>query len=412
MDVRSLAEGGVLLHEETQVTDKNGTLTFRGVPQGYVRFQVNFATGTHRGWWKEFATEREYAANAKMVNLHLEPKKSTFTVDMEPPYDWMQGIAVYVQNFWVEAQGYQDGNELYPARTGVTDRDGKYTFERVPCLPTRITVRRPGFALKELLITPDESGAFASPVTLDRPSVTAGTGLSLSVQQPVYSYLSGTTAIPIRQRGLPNSNTEGFDDTWSLDQTTSLPFMASTSYGPRSPWGCGTYELSCRALDGQFATGDAYVSSLQVFSFAFRFPPQQVFLKEGAVTAYTIQAEVVPALYHGTLLAAETVSAFGEPLYRPVTNAEARFVVHENVSDLFTSSNLVHSVTTDENGSYAVALPPGVYGIEIPSLTGYWGEKVIRRDASGACAESGWPYASRRMTFSPQYPVRDGISMP
>ncbi|MDD4019736.1 MAG: carboxypeptidase-like regulatory domain-containing protein, partial [Kiritimatiellae bacterium] len=370
-------------------------LCFRGVPQGHVEFAVNHPADTHRGWWHEFDTERQLAQNAKLVNIRLEPKKSAFTVDMNPPYSWMEGIPVYVQNFWIEIQGYDTEQDmsLYPARTGITDKDGKCFFERVPCLPTRITIRRPGFALKTYDIVPDEAGSFATPVIVTRPAITAGTSFQLNFDQPVFKYLSGTTSIPIGQRGLPNSNTEGFDDTWSLDRTTSLPFSATTAYGPRAPWGAGTYELFCLPLDGWNAFGEHSVPPRQIFRFAFRFPPQQVFIREGETTTHTIRAEVVTAEYHGTLFAADALSAAGEPLYRPVTNTEVRFIVHETAQDAFTPSNLMHSATTDASGRYAIALPPGIYGIEIPAMPGYWGEKVVQTKTGGTPTEYPWPAA-------------------
>ncbi|MDD3545826.1 MAG: carboxypeptidase-like regulatory domain-containing protein, partial [Kiritimatiellae bacterium] len=395
MKVWSEGVGGVLLEERRLVTDGDGMLCFRGVPQGHVEFAVNHPADTHRGWWHEFDTERQLVQNAKLVNIRLEPKKSAFTVDMNPPYAWMEGIPVYVQNFWIEIQGYDTEQDmsLYPARTGITDKDGKCFFERVPCLPTRITIRRPGFALKTYDIVPDEAGSFATPVIVTRPAITAGTSFQLNFDQPVFKYLSGTTSIPIGQRGLPNSNTEGFDDTWSLDRTTSLPFSATTAYGPRAPWGAGTYELFCLPLDGWNAFGEHSVPPRQIFRFAFRFPPQQVFIREGETTTHTIRAEVVTAEYHGTLFAADALSAAGEPLYRPVTNTEVRFIVHETAQDAFTPSNLMHSATTDASGRYAIALPPGIYGIEIPAMPGYWGEKVVQTKTGGTPTEYPWPAA-------------------
>ncbi|MDX9868458.1 MAG: carboxypeptidase regulatory-like domain-containing protein [Kiritimatiellia bacterium] len=395
MAVWSEAVGGVLLEERRLVTDENGTLCFRGVPQGHAEFAVNHPDDTHRGWWKAFDTERRLVQNAKLVNIRLEPKKSAFTVDMNPPYAWMEGMPVYVQNFWVEIKGYDtaQGTSLYPARTGITDKDGKCFFERVACLPTRITIRRPGFALAHYDIAPDAGGSFATPVIVTRPAITAGTSFQLFFDQPVFNYLSGTTSIPIGQRGLPNSNTEGFDDTWSLDRTASLPFRATTAYGPRSPWGAGTYELFCLPLDVYSAFGEHSVPPRQIFRFAFRFPPQQVFIREGATTEHTIRAEVVPAEYHGTLFAADTLSAAGEPLYRPVTNTEVRFVIHETAQAAFTPSNLTHVVTTDASGNYAVTLPPGIYGIEIPSMNGYWGEKVVLARTGVPVTEYPWPAA-------------------
>ena len=396
MNVWSEAVGGLLLEQRRLVADANGALCFRGVPQGHVEFAVNHPADTHRGWWHAFDTARQLVQNAKLVNIRLEPKKSAFTVDMDPPYAWMEGMPVYVQNFWIEIQGYDAAQDmsLYPARTGITDKDGKCFFERVPCLPTRITIRRPGFALNTYDIVPDEAGSFATPVIVARPAITAGTRFELYFDQQVFTHLYGTTSIPIGQRGLPNSNTEGFDDTWSLDGTASLPFHVTTSaYVPRAPWGAGTYELFCLPLDGWNAFGEHSVPPRQAFRFAFRFPPQQVFIQEGATTEHTIRAEVVPAEYHGTLFAADALSAAGEPLYRPVTNTEVRFIIHEAAQDAFTPSNLMHSVTTDASGNYAITLPPGIYGIEIPAMTGYWGEKVVLAKNGAKPTEYPWPAA-------------------
>ncbi len=70
--------------------------------------------------------------------------------------------------------------------------------------------------------------------------------------------------------------------------------------------------------------------------------------------------------------------------------------IHENFSDWFTESNQLHSVTTDDNGNYSIEIPPGVYGIEIPDLPGYWGEKVLSQTTGADMIEHGQWYAATR----------------
>lgn len=400
LDITALPDGGATGYEGVLTTDDGGNVFFPGVAKGHARFRINRPDGNHCGWWHEFETDRAWIGNDKLVNIRLEPRKSQLIVHMRPPFEWMNEMPVYVQNFWIEVQGFNPGDDqgLYPARTGLTDKDGIARFFHLPSLPVRVTVRRPGFTTEHHDLSPDADGVFPSPLEIVRPEIAAGTRLRLFFDQPVFNYLLGTTAMPIQQHGIDGSNTEGFDEFWSVAQTWSLPFRASTAYGPRSPWGAGTYLLSPRPLDAVHAFGQAQkyqpgVDGLHVFEFAFDFDPHHVTVTEGVTKQHWIAGRVVPARYHGTLLAVDTCNEAGEPLMRPRPHTEIRFVIHENFSDWYTESNQMHSVTTDDYGNYTIEIPPGRYGIEIPDLPGYWGQKLLIQTTGDDMVEHGWPYA-------------------
>jgi hypothetical protein len=391
--------GGSLLYQQTLVCDADGNLCFRGVPSGTAYFDCNRPGANHQPWWEPFVSPPQAVANSKMVTVRLEPKKGQTTVDLDfaPTSVWGGAIdaAPFIQNFWVEARGYdpETGTPLYPARTEVTDYAGKATFAELPTLPTLITVRRPGFVAQSTLIYPDNNAVFPALLPMDRPAITPNTVWNLTVTQTLFRCfpyaMSGMPAITVE--GLPNSNTEGYFENYryAAKAFSGLPMPLETLHGEMSAWGQGQYLLS-PGETGYLYTG----GNFDDFYCQFDFPPHLVTLAEGETNNHQITASFVPSIVEGTLFAADAVTDEGVTLYTPAAGKEIKFVLHEGVRFMYQNGEALWSATTDTNGYYRLALPPGCYGIEIPSMEGYWGYKVI---ASGLVGwnngESGWPYA-------------------
>ncbi|MDD3545451.1 MAG: carboxypeptidase-like regulatory domain-containing protein [Kiritimatiellae bacterium] len=391
--------GGNLIYQQTIICDADGNLCFRGVPSGTAYFDCNRPGANHQPWWEHFSSPPQEVANSKMVTVRLEPKKGQTTVDLDfaPTSAWGSPIdpAPFIQNFWVEARGYdpETGAPLYPARTEVTDYAGKAFFEELPTLPTLITVRRPGFVAQSTLIYPDNNAVFPSLVPMDRPAITPETVWNLTVTQTLFRCfpyaMSGMPAIYVE--GLPNSNTEGYfeDYRYATKVFAGLPMPLETAHGEMSAWGQGQYLLSPGAV-GYLYTG----VNLDSFYCQFDFAPHLVTLAEGENNDHQIAASFVPSIVEGTLFAADSVTDEGVTLYTPAPNKEIKFLLHEAVRFMYQNGTAVCSATTDTNGYYRLAVPPGCYGIEIPSMEGYWGYKVIASGLVGwSNGESGWPYA-------------------
>ncbi len=402
------ASGGGAAYQQTLVTDNNGYVCFRGVPEGAAHFSCD-PLGT-REWWESYRCFAGEIANDKMVTVRLAPKKSSvkvrLTFDPATPMGFPLPVAPFVQNFWVEARGYDPVADdwLYPARTELSKYDGSVTFEALPALPTRISIRRPGFAVRTAQLTPDENGEFPKTLDVARPVITPGTTWDLAVDQPLLTKVSAPGAPPSSDpgyqlvvEGIPTSNTEGYREPgpgaffgrYVVDQDDSLPLHASTAHGQMSAWGQGRYMVSPGG--NSFLNASAHAG----FSYAFDFPPQLVSLVEGETNSTTIRATVPPATFEGTLFAADEVSPQGTTIYRPVGGKEIRFVMHETARELFQPGYEVQMVTTDEDGDYRIQLPPGCYGIEIPGMPGYWGCRIEGNSLTGWGASGPWPYAHR-----------------
>lgn len=392
---------GAVVYSGLVLTDADGKVCFRGVVPGSAVFACNKPEQAAHPWWESYTSAPQPIANAKLVQIRLEPKKGATTVELNfAPLDvWgnPKDPAPYIQNFWVEACGYDPvtANQLYPPRTALTDAQGVASFAELPTLPTKITVRRPGFVPQTTLITPDDNAAFPALVTMPRPPITPGTVWDLTVEQDLFNRMlegaeSGTPGIYVK--GLPNSNTEGYEENpyrYPLIPFDSPPAAIDTDHGEMGVWGQGQYLLTPGEY-GYMVPGDG----MGGFYCGLQFPPQLVVIAEGETNTCTIHATFAPARAEGVLYAADEVSEDGVTLYHPVANMDVQFVLHEGVRGLYQPGTFVHTTSTDSNGCYSIQLPPGIYGIEIPSMPGYWGYKVDAENLVGwSGQDSGWPYA-------------------
>ena len=109
---------------------------------------------------------------------------------------------------------------------------------------------------------------------------------------------------------------------------------------------------------------------------------------------YLIQATVAPSMVEGVLYGADEVTDEGVTIYKPVSNKEVSFVLHESVRAMYNLEQFAYTTMTDSNGCYSLQVPPGIYGIEIPAMPGYWGCKVESTSLIGwSGQDGGWPYA-------------------
>jgi hypothetical protein len=389
---------GLVIYQDSGLTDEDGNITFRGVPAGLATFKCNQPGLFHQPWWESFTSTPEAVANAKMVHIRLEPRKSATVVDLE--FDatdaWGNTVdpAPYVQNFWIEARGYDPDTDttLYPARTALSDENGSVTFAQLPTLPTRITVRRPGFEETHVDLVPDNTPEFPPLITLDRPAITHGTAWNLQIDQDLFASMENVENYPpvIEVTGLPRSNTEGFAQTerYATLNSSTNPVDIATSHDEMSAWGQGQYRVA-PGREGSVDLADGQAAYIR-----YDFAPQLVTLVEGETNTHVINAAIPPGKLEGTLFAADEFTEDGLRLYKPVAGMEIQFVMHESVRHNYKPGHEVFETVTDTNGAYRIQLPPGVYGITISGMPGYWGYSTEAKSIVGWSDYSGgWPYA-------------------
>jgi hypothetical protein len=405
--------GGSVLYTETSYADSDGNLFFRGVPAGLCRFTCNADGVHHQGWWESFTSEWLDIQNDKLVNIRLKPNKCDLTVDLDFfPVDQNgnpESPIVYVQNFWIEACGYDPdtGASLYPARTELSDHDGKVTFEQLPSLPTKITVRRPGFQTESVVVTPNAVGNFPQAViTKMRPLITPKTVWNMSVLQDIFKCIEiseedGYWQSPvIGVEGIHNSNSEGFKADsgtsvrYIIEDGKNIPFKFNTDHEQKSAWGQSRYNIY--PLE-KYTDGYILVNEIdEYFYYRFDFDPFIANIVEGQTNDCPIEADVTSGKIEGTLLVADELSAQNKTIYKPRADTELHFVLHESVRQFYKDDvDTVYKVTTDNEGKYSIILPPGIYGIKIPTMVNYWGYKIDKVSFTGRMNDiAPWPYAS------------------
>ncbi len=400
---------GAYRYDHWQWTGPRGSTVFRGVPFGYFKVSANAEpAGQVRAWWKGYAPQQTHRFSGhQQVTFRLEPFKCTVKVRLMPQESWMNVQpyrSMYCQNFWVELAGADGPSQTYPPRTGITDYDGQVVFDEIPTVPFRLTIRRPGFNLRETVVAPDAQGVFPDWIDIARPDVRQGAGLRITLDIPGFISFDNNGPPTVLQegsggitlQGMKESNTDGYFKLFPI-RTLTVPIRVDTRAESGTAWP-GTYILSG---SGQFyaprvgADGRYYGANIK-----YSIPPTTITIidRTNVVTDVALPLQINKAEVSGRLMTAETVVGENYDLvYRPVTNKTVQFLVHEEMTSWFPFSERSVEVKTDDNGQFHVELWPVDYGIRLPdregevSMSHCWGERMLVEDST----TGGWPCPQR-----------------
>ena len=379
----------------TAATDTNGFLVFRGMQSGFYRFRVNdVADGTPLAFWEPYSTEgtaldKQLLQQPYMANALLKPIPQDMTVQVNgynPILNHFGGL----EKTYVELTGIDPRNgtsELVPTRTGVTDTNGMVEFTGLPAIPWRVTAKRLGYSITNLMVQPDAAGNLPATVTID-PFVMLFNQLHVTLRADGYdtNQLLLLFNVPLRIQGLKDSGTEGVDLT--VQQFSSYSANQRTTFDVLP----GRYRMSVEgaSVSNTFFQVHPYFSGEDYIEVA-----------PGESKDIEFHVQPRPATIHGQLFAADGRAAiptkFGErePLYESRKQTGIEFTEYATDHLLETNSRVV-SADSDETGTFATQLLPARYGIRIGSMSNYWGEKMVVHDLTdGTAFEQGWPFAEQ-----------------
>ncbi len=337
--------------------------------------------------------------------------------------------------------------EMLPPITDVTDENGEVTFVQLPGLSYKVEAKALGYFTESFFIDPDADGML--PTDIQIIDITAEPhGLIVFYEFP--DYLPPQCAPGIKGRidvardrfngplteqcaqelrnleivvqGLEGTATEGverraFCNEFQLFDCKPAGLFLSGLFKP------GRYKMVIRGVARNFVSWtdsndnefDNEMGVAVFFEDYIEFDPEGpdapsdpfAFFRKEHTVALETEAEVVT----GRLLAAETTEITTDnPIYRPLPHQEITFHQPFNL-DLFGDFSPV-TVTSDANGFYSVDLLPGIYAVELPGLTDYFGDGYIYEvkseeggSAMGDIIEGRWPFfeewPSDRAAFSP-----------
>lgn len=418
-----------------RVTDELGQIELPGMKTGWYDFRFNEDEGLNKAVpkWQSLTIGKRELNTTNAANARLMPEGQDVTLVIEgfdparpeedPPrvggaYVTLTGIHPnFEDNLPFGFDPFLDSLSEYvipilPPRTGVTNKDGEVVFKNLPAIPFLVEVQKYGYKKWQEPYFPDDvTGDFETPrlFGIDLQETTLKVGLTSMYTDPEF-----TDGIPVVIQGLEGTNTAG------IRREEVAPFVPFTPDFPE-PRAIAEFPglLPGRYLVSVFhkkASPPVVAQDFALTTYTIGFEGEKyVDLTAGETTIEELDLRVIPATIRGRLLAADEVgglelgpSAMGEeselyngPIYKPMEAAGIEFTESIIVDHLPPDMKLV-SVDTDKNGNFVARVLPGVYGVTIPSLDGYWGSNYrLLNLADGENYSIGWPYGTDPDAFPP-----------
>ncbi len=439
----SLGDPGVLLETITGFTDAEGQKSLRGNPKGYYDFRFNNpADGAILSFYDEI--EVSLKGKVKLESSHsaianLNPIKSAVTITAlgVDPSDPDAGETA-LEDVFIELQAVSPGlalppgfdpmtgdprdfaDELLPPMGHRTGPGGTASFDLLPPLDYIVTARKPGYLRSHAVLSPGPAGALPAAFDIPLP-LDDRTGLKVFLQAPYLSHdVLGGLAVALE--GIEGTATDGFERIMPAD-----PFLGETGPGGEALLMAeftgilpGRYRASVEGLassPARPALEDA------VAAIGIRFRGEKYFEVAQAVeNEETVVIDPVPATIRGRLFVAEEREALDlpdaglpvpfnrwqGPAYRLKPQTGIEFT--ESAVSLYLHPSLsIVSIDADVDGSFSATVLPGFWGINIPSMDGYFGSNYRSRNlATSEEIELGWPYSTDPAAGLPEHPFGSG----
>ena len=285
--------------------------------------------------------------------------------------------------------------ELVPTQTALSAEDGTYTFGNLVPIQWKIGVGRLGYVPKEVLVLPDANGALpAQTVNVDLEP----TKVKVVVASP-YQTTDAVRGAKVQLEGIRNSNTEGINR-----QVVATPDpagnTASAIFDNLLPGRYWIHVLHQTTIGG-LPSRSGPLQGPNAFQVSF-FPKETYAeVTVGVTEEVRVDLDPVPAKIRGRLWATDELGNVETEVFDPEPNRifhlmaqkGITFLEHKLIKLLQDTNNSV-TVDTDEAGGYTALIIPGIFGVQIPSVTSYSGHNIEFGDlTTGLGPQPGpWPY--------------------
>ena len=425
--------GGDFQEEMGGVTDDAGHVELLNMQAGKYHFAINPAGAGQVPGWESYATaEMATVGGAHLANVQLKPVEQSITVTVrgfDPVTETENALLskVYVEATGLDADAAAErvliptitAVSKLPATVGVADPEaGKAWFTKLCPATWRIRGKRHGYAMQEHCIVAAANTGVLEQDTLEISMPLNDTVLEVMLAPPEYYPATALHGATVRLEGLKSTHTEGIcrevaaavlerrDGTLAVASFTRiLPGSYEISLHetvtvevPIVVEGENVYPYSPRSYQAEFS-GSSFVEATD----------DETSVVELALTPTPVRADFA-------LHVAERMIEFNE---RKMSNRPTGYareflprsgqVVAVRMSDYMvpegTRAELPEfAATTDEHGRFSVTVPPGLYGVRVDDMPGYWGMQTLRSskdaraetpDWEGSVYEEAWPYAGR-----------------
>lgn len=388
---------------DVRATDGSGFVTFEGLPSGFYRFDVS-----KNGWEPTSVPESgvQFLGTGQSLMAGLAPNRGTLTVTVEG-YDPVLDLPRQsLAGIMVEIEGVSplDGEVLVPARATVTNESGVAVFTELPPIPFDLRVARFGYQPSTRRVSPSIDGG--GNVTFPDQAVDLVLGdqsLALNVST-VYKVDQALDGLTVLLEGVPGSNSQGI-----IREVVFFPSESDDGLIHFDNLLPGPYWLLIEhmAIFTDLPREGAFPSEFGPTSFHARFEPTQRFYEllpdQELLDAVALEVDPIRVELHLQALTGLHENArlpeHDEPAlqwearrFEPIAVDGLQFVEHASI-DLLERD--VYEVDTNADGVAVIELPPGRYGVRIPSLDGLTGsdiEVVVDRLGNVTQASGPWPY--------------------
>lgn len=379
-------------------TDQNGFCTIPGLPRGNFTFRINEGLARRPGWDSCVRQIFQSLDGPHWGDVFLKPEGRTLLVSVYGYDPVKQQENVLLGGIWVELTGVHPEDpalDLVPVQVGVSglrreneltwdnSLAGKVRFTGLPPIHWRLTGKRLGYQPGTVLITTDAQAQLVP--SEPRLDLTLMNTRLVAVLSSPYNDPQMLHGMNVRLQGLPNSSTEGIDRKANAVYDDILAETTAT-FDRLLP---GTYRLAINdvvtntvpiLIEGQLLPGGESPTR-----FVARMVCEE---RVDAVADQGVEVDaaltVEPTVLRGRILAINTEHVHSSPLKSgaleyvdyPAAGQSVEIRASEYFTNRLASEFHVQRTETDFNGEFSVTLLPGLYGVVLPGLTGYWGTEA------------------------------------
>lgn len=385
-----------------QVAGLGGTATILGARDGFYKFTVSAP-----GWQPNvyvpppsgFVVDGD---KVRLIRTHfatafLRPNRSPLTVTVKgfdpvknEPNLPLKGMTINLTGIDL----INDNMVLVPAVTALTGVDGSFTFRNLAPIRWKIEVSRLGYKPVEVIVATDFNGALSPveiPVELEPTKVKV-------VVSSIYQTNSAVTGADIRLEGILNSGTEGISRKLEANTITNQQaFALFENLLPGRYWIYAEHETTLTGLP----SNSGPLRGPNAFRVAY-FPKETFAMPiEAQTEEVKIELDPVPARIRGRLYATDELGQLETTFFDPEPNRIFHFIAQNGINfiehkliKLLPPEHATIVTDSDEAGHYSLLIPPGIFGVQIPTMANYTGHNI----EFGSLTEnrppvpSPWPY--------------------